>query len=70
MFEISNKLTVTQIFQQIQEELRSQYILGFTPPKDFASKAFRKISLRARDKKLKVFCRSGYYPQSGAKDAR
>jgi VWFA-related protein len=70
MFEISNQLTVAEIFRQIQEELRSQYILGFTPPKDFASKTFRKISLRVRDKKLKVICRAGYYPQAGAKDAR
>lgn len=63
VFEITGKLTVTEIFRQIQEELRSQYILGFTPPAGFASKAFRRITLRAKDKRLKVFCRSGYYPQ-------
>jgi len=64
MFEITGKLTVTEIFRQIQEELRSQYILGFTPPTGFAGKAFRRITLRTKDKRLKVFCRSGYYPQS------
>jgi VWFA-related protein len=67
MFEITGKLTVTEIFRQIQEELRSQYILGFTPPTGFASKAFRRITLRAKDKRLKVFCRSGYYPQPNPK---
>jgi VWFA-related protein len=69
LYEISNKLPLNEIFRQIQEELRSQYIFVFTPPKGFASKAFRKISLRTRDKKLKVFCRSGYYPRGGTKDA-
>jgi VWFA-related protein len=67
LYEISDKLPLTEIFRQIQEELRNQYIFGFTPPKGFASKAFRKITLRTRDKKLKVYCRSGYYPRAGAK---
>ncbi len=60
MFEVSNKLPLGEIFRQIQEELRSQYILGYTPAKADA-KGFRRISLRTRDKDLKVSCRSGYY---------
>jgi hypothetical protein len=64
MFEVSNNLSVADIFRQIQEDLRSQYILGFTPPKDFEGKAYRRISLKTRDKKLKVFCRAGYYPRA------
>ena len=61
MFEVSNKLTLMEIFNQIQEELRNQYIIGYTPPKADTSPGFRKITLRTKDKKLKVLCRSGYY---------
>ena len=62
LFEVSRKLPLTEIFSRIQEELRSQYIIGYTPAKA-DSKAFRRISLRAKDKNLKVYCRSGYYPR-------
>jgi VWFA-related protein len=61
MFEVSRKLPLGEIFNQIQEELRSQYILGYTPPKADSKPGFRRISLRTKDKNLKVSCRSGYY---------
>jgi len=61
LFEVSRKLPLDEIFNRIQEELRSQYIIGYTPPKADATSGFRRISLRTRDKALKVSCRSGYY---------
>ena len=62
MFEVSKKLPLTEIFNRIQEELRSQYIIGYTPAQFDSKKGFRRISLRTKDKKLKVSSRSGYYP--------
>ena len=61
LFEVSNKLTLMEIFNQIQDELRNQYIIGYTPPKADSSPSFRKITLRTKDKNLKVLCRSGYF---------
>ena len=60
LFEVTKKQTLSQIFQQIQDELRHQYSFGYTP-KGNSGSGFRTISLRTRTKGLKVQCRSGYY---------
>ena len=60
-FEVGDELTLEQIFDQIQQELRSQYSIGYTP----ATKGgeFREIKLRCKQKKLTVQSRTGYYPK-------
>ena len=63
MFEVSRKLSLTEIYSRIQEELRSQYIIGYTPSKEDSKTGFRHITLRTKDKNLQVSCRSGYYPR-------
>ena len=62
-FEVSRKLSLTEIYSRIQEELRSQYIIGYTPPREDSQTGFRHITLRTQDKSLQVSCRSGYYPR-------
>ena len=62
MFEVTGKLTLEDIFGRIQEELRNQYSIGYTPS-DTAGDGFRHIRLRTTDKKLKVQTRAGYYPR-------
>lgn len=64
MFEVSRKQPLSQIYDTIQNELRSQYSIGYTSGLDPEQQGFRKIKLRAKDKKLKVQARSGYYPKS------
>lgn len=59
MFEISKKLPLNKIYDQIQEELRSQYILGFTPASSAAG--YHKTQLTTRKKGLIVQARDGYY---------
>jgi VWFA-related protein len=59
MFEVSKKETVDQIYQQIQEELRSQYNFGYTP--DSAGSGYHKIHLATKQKDLTVQARDGYY---------
>jgi VWFA-related protein len=61
MFEVSKKLTLSEIYHQIQEELRNQYNIGYTPP-DTGETGFRHIKLLTKDRKLRVVTRSGYYP--------
>jgi VWFA-related protein len=63
MFEVTKNLTLRGIYEKIQEELRNQYNLGYTSSNN-NGKAFRHIKLRARDKKLEVVTRTGYYPKS------
>jgi VWFA-related protein len=59
-FEVSKKHPLDRIYQQLQEELRSQYSLGYTPP-DSSGKAFRAIKVTTQRRGLLVQARSGYY---------
>lgn len=47
-------------FQKIEEELRSQYLLSFTPAGPFDG-AFRKVRVELTDKKYKAHTRAGFY---------
>jgi VWFA-related protein len=59
-FEGSKKQTLEDIFRQIQEELRNQYSLGYTPDKNDGP-GFRKIHVITKQKALIVQARDGYY---------
>jgi VWFA-related protein len=61
MFEVSKKLTVDQIYAQIEEELRNQYSIGYTPDRANATGGYHKIQLVAKGKDLLVQTREGYY---------
>jgi VWFA-related protein len=60
MFEVTGKLTLKDIYDTIQEELRNQYSIGYTPSEG-GDAGFRRISLRTTDGTLEVVTRSGYY---------
>jgi VWFA-related protein len=65
MFEVSKKQDFDNIYKQIEEELRAQYRLGYTPDKDTASDGYHEIDLAMRDqnkqKNYNVQTRYGYY---------
>ncbi len=52
---------IQEAFDQISEELRSQYVLGYYPTNTTRDGAFRKIRVEARQSGLKVLARRGYY---------
>lgn len=60
-FEVSKKLPIDQIYSQIEEELRNQYSLAFTPSPADSSGSYHKIRLTVKDKDLTVVAREGYY---------
>jgi VWFA-related protein len=60
-FEPSNKQPVDKIFSQIEEELRSQYNLGYTYDQPAYSGEFRKIRVEVKRRGLTVQAREGYY---------
>ena len=61
-FEVSKKETVDQIYAQIEEELRNQYSIGYTPDRGGAAEeGYHKIQLTAKKKDLSVQTRQGYY---------
>jgi VWFA-related protein len=69
MFEVSKKQSVEQIYAEIQEELRNQYNIGYTPNRNAsASSSFHKIRLVANKKDVVVQTREGYYDRRTAQD--
>ena len=60
MFEVSKKQPIGQIYSSIQEELRNQYSLGFTPEKS-DTPGYHKLLLKAKQKDATVQARDGFY---------
>jgi VWFA-related protein len=59
LFQVSKKEPVNQIYSQVQEELRNQYSLGYTP--NPLEPGYHKIQVAATKKDLVVQARDGYY---------
>jgi VWFA-related protein len=60
-FEVSSKLPIDQVFTRIEEELRSQYSLGYSS--DGTGAGYRKIRVSLRQKGQVAQTRDGYYAQ-------
>lgn len=60
LFEVSKKETVDKIYTEIEEELRNQYSIAYTPDKKTGA-GYHKIELVAKQKELIVQARDGYY---------
>lgn len=54
-----------EAFDEISEELRSQYTLGYYPTNSVRDGKFRKIKVEATNHDLKVLARKGYYAPKG-----
>ena len=61
VFEVSNKHPLTEIFQQIQDELRNQYSLGYTSQNTKRDGSFRRIDIKTDNNDYRVQARNGYY---------
>ncbi len=62
-FEVSKKLSIDQIYDVIQDELRSQYNLGYVSSEPVRVSEFRTIQLTAKQKGLTVQARDRYWAQ-------
>jgi VWFA-related protein len=60
LFEVSKKQPIDEIYKQIEEELRNQYSLGYTPAAD-SGPGYHKIHLTTKQKDQTVQTRQGYY---------
>jgi len=60
-FEVKKNQDVAQIYNQIAEELRAQYRLGFTPSQEAAAAGYHQIDLTLHQKGLLIQTRDGYY---------
>jgi VWFA-related protein len=58
---VNSEKHLQEAFDQISEELRSQYTLGYYPTNSARDGKFRKIKIEVAGKDLKVLARKGYY---------
>jgi VWFA-related protein len=60
-FEVSKKQPIEKIYDQIQEELRNQYSIGYTSDHPDTAGGYHKIELTTKKSELMVQTRDGYY---------
>lgn len=61
VIEVSSEKHLQEAFDQISEELRSEYTLGYYPTNPKRDGTFRKIKVETTEKDMKVLARKGYY---------
>jgi VWFA-related protein len=60
-FEVSKKHPLATVYNEIDEDLRHQYSLGYSPDRTEAGGGYHKIRLTTKEKGLIVQTREGYY---------
>jgi VWFA-related protein len=61
-FKVTTKEPLSTIYAEINDDLRHQYSIGYTPDTPPDNRAFRHIHLTTKQKGLTVTTREGYYP--------
>jgi VWFA-related protein len=61
VIDVHNEKSLEKAFDEISEELRSQYVLGYYPINLKRDGAFRKIQVSVARPDVKVLARKGYY---------
>ena len=61
VYDVGRRNPLDKVFDELQEEMRTQYAIGYTPTDAKKDGSYRKIEVRAKDKDLKVEARKGYY---------
>jgi VWFA-related protein len=61
-FEVSKRMPIDKVYEALEEELRSQYSIGYTPDTRETVSDYRRVHLATKQKNLIVQTREGYYP--------
>ena len=61
VFHVDRKHDLASVFKELQDEMRSQYAIGYTPANDKKDGSYRHLEIKAKSKDLKVQARKGYY---------
>jgi VWFA-related protein len=59
--EVSSEKKLNEAFDQISDELRSQYTLGYYPTNTSKDGQFRKVKVETTNKDYRILTRKGYY---------
>jgi VWFA-related protein len=60
-FEVTKKQSIEAIYAQIEDLLRNQYSIGYTPPRSDPDGKYHKLKLTTHDRQQIVHARDGYY---------
>jgi VWFA-related protein len=60
-FEVTASESIEDIYSQIEEALRNQYSIGYTPTRAQSDGKYHKLKLTTKDRLLRVSTRAGYY---------
>jgi len=61
VYKVGRNHSLQDVFQELQEEMRSQYSIGFTSANEKRDGSYRKLEIRMANKDLKAQVRKGYY---------
>ena len=61
VYKVDRKHTLDQVFKELQDEMRSQYSIGYTPTNDVKDGSYRKLDIKLSNKDMKAQARKGYY---------
>jgi VWFA-related protein len=61
VFHVDRKMTLQQAFDELQNEMRSQYAIGYIPVNAAKDGTFRKVEIKTNNHDWKVQARKGYY---------
>jgi len=61
VFRVDRRNTLEDIYNTIQQELRSQYAAAYTPTNQAKDGSFRRIEVRTKNRDVKIQIRRGYY---------
>lgn len=61
VFVVDRKHTLSDVFKELQDEMRNQYSIAYTPTNDKRDGTFRHIDIKTTENDYKVQARSGYY---------
>ncbi len=64
MFRANNQSNTNEAFNEIANELRTQYLLGYTPSNNKADGTYRRIKVQVKTGHYDVQARRGYYAPS------
>jgi VWFA-related protein len=61
VYKVDRKHTLEQVFKELQDEMRSQYAIAYTPLNETKDGGYRKIDIKLSNKDYKAQARKGYY---------
>ena len=61
VYKVDRRHSLDEVFKELQDEMRSQYSIGYTPTNDVKDGSYRHVEVRLANKDLKAQARKGYY---------